>query len=282
VAGSVARRWGFRVAVVLPLFVLVVGAWQVNVVPVAAWLPAGAADGLFASQLARDGIASSGFDIHRVHYLALAAAHFAVITALILQLRRPRDHEAPMWQASVGLALAMATWPFVDTSSIPPFVPVVLVSVIVAGVLHPSAPLLRFPRNADRTMLLAAAALAVPLLLFGFGQIQIQMAGGAGDPHWVALHYNFMTEYALQLTVAAWAGASAMRGWQWSVGIAAGMAALVGVGFTFHANLSSSGGPLWGLLLVGWALLWIGLGVRRHRREAVADRPGSWEHVAVV
>lgn len=269
--GSVARRWAFRVAVGLPLFVLVVGAWQVNVVPVAAWLPAEVADDLLASQLARDGIPASGFHLHRVHYLALAAAHLALIAALILQLRRPIAHEAPMWQASAGLAVTMLTWLLVDTSSIPPFVPVILVAAIVAGLLHPTAPLRRLPRHVDRSMLLAGAALAVPLLVYGFGQLRIQMAGGSGDPHWVALHYNFMAEYAIQLTVAVWAGASAMRGWQWSVWIAAGMAALLGAGFVVHADLSSSRGPVWGLLLVGWALLWVALGIRRRRSETTVD-----------
>jgi hypothetical protein len=286
VGGADVRRWGFRVAVAVPLFVLVVGAWQVNLVLVAAWLPAEVADDLLGSQLARDGIAGSGFAIHRIHYLALAAAHLAVIAALVLQLRRPRDHEAPMWQASVGLGLAMTTWLLVDTTSIPPFVPVILISVVVAGALHPTAPVLRRPRAADPTMLLAAGALALPLLVFGAGQLRIQMAasGGSTDAHLTALHYNFMAEYALQLTVAAWAGASAMRGWRWSVRIAAAMAALLGLGFTVYPDLSSSRGPVWGLLLAGWGALWLWLGERRHRREGAVGtaEPSPREPIAAV
>lgn len=236
--------------------------------PIAAWLPAEVADKLLASQLARDGIATSPFDIHRVHYLGLAAAHLGVIAALTLQLRRPRAFEAPMWQASVGLALSLATWPLVDSSAIPPFVPVVLLGVLAAGVLHPSMPLLRIPRPGDPLMALVAAAVGIPMLVFGLGQLRIQMAAGAaGDPHWEALHYNFMAEYTIQLTVAARAGASRMRGWRWSVGIAAAMAALVGIGFTVHPHQASSRGPVWGMLLVGWALLWVALGRRRHLLE---------------
>ncbi len=265
------RWWAFRVAVALPLLALVVPLWKINAGIVTAWLPSSIIDPFHAPQLARDGIDFGTFSMHRVHYLTLAVSHIAVIVALSLQLRRPRAFAAPMWQAAVGLLLSLATWPLVDTSAIPGFVPVLLGLVVLAALLHPTSPLTRLPRPVDRPMVVLWALLAVPLALYTWGQERLQVTGVPGDAHWHGLHYNFMGEFGLQLLAAALIATTALSGWRVSAWIGSAMAALVGIGFIVHPTQASSRGLGWGLAMVGWAAAWAVAAERRARAAADSE-----------
>lgn len=266
------RWWAFRVAVALPLLVLVVPLWKINAGVVTVWLPSSIADPFHATQLARDGIEFGTFSMHRVHYLTLAVSHIAVIVALSLQLRRPRAFAAPMWQAAVGLLLSLATWPFVDTSAIPGVVPVLLGLVILAALLHPDAPLTRLPQPVDRPMVVLWVLLAGPLALYTWGQERLQVTGVPGDAHWHGLHYNFMGEFGLQLLAVGLIATTALSGWRVSAWIGGAMAALVGIGFIVHPGQVSSRGFGWGVAMVGWAAVWAVAAERRAR--ATADSAG--------
>jgi uncharacterized membrane protein YhaH (DUF805 family) len=172
-----------------------------------------------------------------------------------------------MWQASgsiaVSIVLLLLIRPPLET--VPTFVYVVLVMVVLLGFIHPGSALLQVPRPHDRPMTLLWLLAAVPALIYSFDQIGLQTSGVAADPHWANLHYQMVAEYGIHLTLVALLGATALGGWRITAWWAASMAALMGAAFIVYPNATSSGGAGWGVLLVAWAIAYAIATERRAR-----------------
>jgi hypothetical protein len=251
---------------------LVTQFWRVNLVPILVWFPDSFVNDFYASEI-------ETFSIHRIHYLALGLSHLLVTFGVVIQLWKPMKWIAPMWQASgamgVSVVLLLLVRPPLET--VPAFVYVVLVMVIVLGFIHPSSALLQFPRPHDRSMTLLSVLAAVPLLVYSFNQTGLQLSGVGADPHWALLHYQMVGEYGIHLTLVALLGSTTLRGWRVTAWWAASIAALMGSAFIVYQNAASSQGAGWGLALLVWAVAYATATERRarlNRPRTERVRPG--------
>lgn len=264
-AGDFVATWrtprgvAFYTIVVVLLVGINVAFWRVHLFPFLAWLPDDLLNDFYASGQGFEG----AFAPHKVHFLAIAANHWAMLIGLIVQFRNPISKIAPMWQATGVILLSAATWPFNDVSRIPPPVFAVLVLAVVAGLLHPADIFRRRPHVGSRTMAALWGLAIVPVVILLTSQMRLQMTGMPADPHWQGLHYNFMAEYALVLILVLGLGASSLPGWRYSVWTGGFLLALLGTGFVAFPDQTSSQGVLWGLVMIGFSVAWILLGEKR-------------------
>jgi hypothetical protein len=266
--------WGtfaFRAIIGVLLLGVTVTFWKVNLFPFLAWAPDGFLDTFYASQLEMDHITADSVASHTIHYLAIAATHWSFMVGLLMQFRKPINKVAPMWQATGGIAVVTITYPFIEVSRIPPPVFGVIGLALVAGLLHPAKIFLSFPRRWDRVMLALLAVAAVPTVRMIVDQIRFQASGVSTDPHWQGLHYNFMAEYGLVLLLVLALGATSLPGWRYSVWAGTFLTVLMGVGFVTHPTYVSSQGTVWGWSMVGFGVVWLLLGERRHRQSPTRD-----------
>jgi hypothetical protein len=265
------RRIAFYGVISLMLVSLGVVFWKVNVFWILAWLPGDVLEPVYAGQLEFD-MVPGPLAPHMVHYLALSASHVMVLVGLGVQLRRPWAKVAPIWQAAGALLLSVLTLPFVlvsvGQSHIPPPVLAVIALVVAAALLHPGNPLRNPPRPADRVMSGLWAIAALPAVLLTFSQFQSELTGSPADPHWQGLHYNIMAEFGLHVVLVGWLGASALSGWRLSASSVSFMMALLGIGFVVYPDLTGSHGPMWGVAMIGWAVLFVAAGEARNRRQS--------------
>lgn len=266
------RRITFYSIILVLLLGVGVTFWKVNLFPILAWFPDEVLNEFYASQLHFDHITSGEFAPHTIHYLAIAATHWSFMIGLMLQFKDPMSRVAPMWQVTGGIGLVTVTYPFADISRIPPPVFAIIGLALVAGFLHPSNMFKRRPGPWDKKMSSLAVLAAIPTVLLIVSQVGLQASGVEADPHWQGLHYNFMGEYGIVLLLVLALGASSLPGWRYSVWTATFLSALLGVGFVTHPQSSSSQGSLWGLAMVGLAVVWLVLGEKRHRSIARAER----------
>jgi hypothetical protein len=262
------RKVTFYAIVVILLVGLNVAFWRVHLFPFLAWLPDNFLNDFYASGQDFEG----PFAPHRIHMLAIAANHWALMIGLILQFKNPIDKVAPMWQATGVILLSAATWPFNDVSRIPPPVFAVLVLAVVAGLLHPSGILRLRPHVGRKAMAALWGLAAIPAIFLLISQMRLQMTGMPADPHWQGLHYNFMAEYALVLILVLGLGASTLPGWRYSVWTGGFLLGLLGAGFVAYPDQASSQGVAWGLAMIGLAAAWIVLGERRHVEVPSSER----------
>lgn len=262
------RKVAFYTIVVILLVGINVAFWRVHLFPFLAWTPDEFLNDFYASGQDFEG----AFAPHRVHFLAIAANHWAMMIGLIFQFRNPINKVAPMWQATGVLLLSAATWPFNDVSRIPPPVFAVLFLAVVAGLLHPAGIFRRRPHVGNKTMAALWGLAIVPVLLLLTSQMRLQMTGMPADPHWQGLHYNFMAEYALVLILVLGLGASSLPGWRYSVWTGGFLLALLGTGFFAYPDQTSSQGVFWGLVMIGFSAAWILLGEKRSAKGPSSDR----------
>jgi hypothetical protein len=252
--------------------------WKVNLFWMLAWLPEDFLERVYASQLEFDHV-TGPFGPHIVHYLTLSASHVIVLFGLALQLRRPWTKVALIWQSAGALFLSVLTLPFVlmsgGLSQAPPPVFAVMALVFAAALLHPGNPVQIPPKPANRLMTGLWMIAVIPAAVLVVSQLQLQLSGVPADPHWHGLHYNFMAEYGLHVLLVGLLGASALSGWRHSAWSASFMVGLFGAGSIVYPDLSGSQGPVWGIAMVVWAVLYLLAAESRHRRTPITRRAAT-------
>lgn len=208
--------------------------------------------------------------IHRHHMLAMSLAFWTGMVGMAAQLRRPEQKQAPLWAA---VAAVLVLWAFeLAFVGFDPFTLALVVPVLAVLALHPK----RLPEGGlsleGGPGRIVAAVGVVVALVYGYGQIRLQIVGLDVDPHVADDHYTFMAASATVLAVAALLGASNLTGARitaWMVGL---MAVITGAFFVGFPNYASSPGAVWGavVILLGLAYLMVvargwsgGEGVRR-------------------
>lgn len=251
------RKLGFKVVVGLLVLGLAI-QWWVVVTPALIWLPDGFVNDFFASRV-------DDFAIHRIHRLALALSHVTVLIGLVLQFRRPERNEAPMWQASAFFGAAVVLNLIIGPTSeqVPPPIWIIFGLGILAGVLHPTSPLLRLPRPADLRLLALVAVLVVPMLVYVIDQVGLQVSGVQADPHWAGSHYQFAGEFGVHLIFLGLVSSTEFTGRRVTAWMAGLSALWIGVASVVFPNQVSSLGIVWGAALAAWGLLFIAASMDR-------------------
>lgn len=245
------RRIAFYV--VLGLLVLALAIqWWVVLTPALVWLPDDFVNDFFSSRV-------DDFAVHRIHRLALALSHVTVLVGLAMQFRRPETKEAPMWQASAFFVVAVVLNLIIGPTSeqVPPPLWIIFGVGILAGVLHPTSPLLRIPRPVDQRLLALTAVVAVPLLFYVADQVGLQSTGVEADPHWAGSHYQFAGEFGIHLILLGFVSSTAFTGRRVTAWMAGLSALLMGIASAVFSDQASSLGLVWGAALAAWGLAFI-------------------------
>lgn len=261
---SRGRRIAFLVVVGLLVLVLAV-QWWVVVTPIFVWFPDGFVNDVFAPRV-------DEFSIHRIHRLALALSHVMVLVGLILQFRRPAEKKGPMWQTSAFFLFAIILNLVVRPTSeqLPPPLWIIFGLGVLAGILHPSSPLLHIPKVSDWRLGAMTLIMGIPMAIYALGQIGLQMGGVATDPHWVDSHYQFAGEFGFHLILVSLVSCTTFTGRRitaWMAGLAA---LLMGVASMVFPDLTSSLGVGWGLGLAVWGVVFVLMSERRARGAVMA------------
>lgn len=245
------RRIAFYVVAGLLVLALAI-QWWVVVTPAMIWLPDGFVDEFFSSRV-------DDFAIHRIHRLALALSHVVVLIGLALQFRRPETKEAPMWQVSgfFGAAIVLNLVVGPTSEQVPPPLWIIFGLGVLAGVLHPTSPLLAVPKPTDRRLLTLTAVVAVPVAFYVFDQVGLQISGVEADPHWASSHYQFVGEFGIHLILLGLVSSTAFTGRRVTAWMAGLSAVLMGAASVVFPDQTSSLGIVWGAALAAWGLLFI-------------------------
>lgn len=246
------RRSAFYI--VLGLLVLALAIqWWVVLTPALVWFPDGFVNDFFSSRV-------DDFAIHRIHRLALALSHVLVLIGLALQFRRPETKEAPMWQASgfFGAAIVLNLVIGPASEQVPPPLWIIFGLGVLAGVLHPTSPLLRVPKPpTDPRLLALTAVVAVPMVFYVFDQVGLQISGMEADPHWAGSHYQFAGEFGIHLILLSLVSSTAFTGTRVTAWMAGLSALLMGIASAVFSDQASSLGLVWGAALAAWGLAFI-------------------------
>lgn len=273
-----ARKTAFYAVVAILLVGIGVVFWKVNLFWLLAWLPGVFLERFYVSQLEFDHV-TGPFGPHVIHYLALSASHVIVIFGLALQLRRPWTKVAPMWQSAGALFLSVLTMPFVlvsgGLSQVPTPIFALMALVFTAAWLHPGNPVRKPPKPADRRMGGLWLIAVLPAVVLVVSQLQLELNGVPADPHQQGLHYNIMAEYGLYFLLVGLLGACALSGWRYSAWSASFMVALLGTGFVVYPDPFGSFGPVWGVVMILWAVLYLLATESRHRRNGATRRAAT-------
>ena len=261
-----ARAVAFYAAIGLLTFGLVFVEWWPLTLPVVVWLPDTVVNDFLADWVDQA-------SIHRIHLMAKGLAHVLIASSLVVQFRRPVASEAPMWQVSAFFAMAISVNLLAGntTEQVPLFIFVIFGLGILAGFLHPSSPLLKFPRPVDRRLLALTAVMAVPFGAYAIGQLGMQVDGVPADPHWAAVHYIFAAEIGFLLILLGFISSSGLTGRRttiWMTGLAA---VLMGLASVVYADQSSTLGVGWGASLVVWGFSFIGVGESGHHKISTTE-----------
>jgi len=273
--GSRARRIAFRtLAVLVSLWVLarvVFGLLEVGLM----WLPYET----LAPILEGHTDSATELEAHRSHFMSIGILAWAVMLAVVVQVRRPHRREAPMAWAIVfavsstilhGLNGTTGQWLLEEGT--------LLLPILALAMLHPRARYLyRLPTH-DRSMAGLAIVAAVPWLVFAVTQAQHQWRNLAGDIHAEPEHWAIVALMSVTITAAALIGAGDRRGWRlpaWFAAIASIIWAVHSL--VFPTGASAAAAP-WAIAAICWGIAFAAAIHHRHRREATETGVGS--HVA--
>lgn len=265
------RRIAFYVVAGLLVLALAI-QWWVVLTPAVVWLSDGFVNDFFSSRV-------DDFAIHRIHRLALALSHVVVLIGLALQFRRPETKEAPMWQASgfFGAAIILNLVIGPTSEQVPPPLWIIFGLGVLAGVLHPTSPLLRVPKPADRRLLALTAVVALPVVFYVFDQVALQISGAEADPHWAGSHYQFAGEFGIHLILLGLVSSTAFTGRRVTSWMAGLSALLMGAASVVFPDQTSSPGIVWGSALAAWGLLFI---VTSERAGGETSPPNRGKRIA--
>jgi hypothetical protein len=200
------------------------------------------------------------FASHEIHVFAQGVITWAIIGAILANLRRPVKQVGSAWVYGIISIFGYAM--FLLLGDLPAEVVPILAAVLAVGVLafvaHPSRlrDRLRPVGPASLTMLGMLVLAAIPLLVYGFSHLATYRASGPGDEHWEFGHWIIMAVYAFAvLPIAAIAGLR-VSGWRspaWTAGL---MVALLGVASLVLDAPSQLATP-WALGAVVWGVAFI-------------------------
>lgn len=269
--GGSVRKVAFNVVAGLLVLALAI-QWWVVLTPAVVWLPDGLVNDIFSSRV-------DDFAIHRIHRLALALSHVLVMIGLALQFRRPETKEAPMWQASgfFGAAIVLNLVIGPTSEQVPSPLWIIFGLGVLAGVLHPTSPLLRVPKPTDPRLLALTAVVAVPMVFYVFDQVGLQIFGMEADPHWAGSHYQFAGEFGIHLILLSLVSSTAFTGTRVAAWMAGLSALLMGAASVVFPDQTSSLGSVWGAALAAWGLLFI---ITSERGRGETSAPNRTKRIA--
>lgn len=223
--------------------------------PALVWLPDGFVNAFSAPRL-------DAFAIHRIHRPASGLTTDVVLAGLLVQFLRPSAREAPMWQVSAFFTMAIVLNLIIRPTpeQLPPFLWIIFALGILAGLLHPSSPLSRVPKLADRRLLVLTAAMAIPYAFYAVQNVSLQMSGVPSDRHWAGSHYQFVAEFPFHLILLGLVSSTTLTGRAITIWMAGVSAVLMGLASTVFRSQTSSLGVAWGLALVAWGVAFIVVG----------------------
>lgn len=205
---------------------------------------------------------------HFIHDVAFTTLAVTMLTGLAAQLGAPTRRVAAML-ATLAFPAAFVLVVTPTTGFVFPPLIVMLALAAIATASHPaSRDLLRPTRRPDRVTLALAGLWAVPGVVYAVGQLGLQRAAEAADPHAQVGHWAGMGVFALVVALLAVVAARRPAGWRVAAGLAAVTAALVGAASVGFPTLPSSFGVGWGLGAIAWA---IAVGAA----STVGSRPGA-------
>ena len=209
--------------------------------------------------------------VHRGHFNNIGIVAWALVPAILVQLRRPEERVAAMLQA-VGIVLAgtvlyglsgsLRDWLLEELT--------LLVPILLLAVLHPRArDLVRRPRL-DRTMAALVALAAAPWLAFAASQAQLQWRDAVGDPHAAMEHWATSALMAVLIVLAGLIGSTDHAGWR----LPAWVAALASIDHGMHSlafpDVPSNASTSWAVAAVVWGCAYALAIVLRSRRPPTA------------
>jgi len=258
--GFRVRRIVFRVAAwVTSLEVVVLFVFGLMEV-VFMWLP----DATLMSRF--DDITAADL-VHRGHFSSVGIVAWALVVAVLVQLRKPQKRVAAMLLAVAvvlagtvvyGLSGSLADWLLEEIT--------LLVPVLLMASLHPRAgDLVRRPRL-DRNMAGLVAVAAVPWSVFAFAQAQLQWRNVAGDPHAEMEHWATSALMAIVIVLAGLIGSTNHTGWR----LPAWVAALASIDYGLHSlvfpEAASAASTMWAVAAIVWGCTYAVTIVQRSRQ----------------
>jgi hypothetical protein len=194
--------------------------------------------------------------VHRVHNLGYGNLGYGALVGillaapLVLQARRPEERPAAMQQALV-VAAAMVVAE-VLSSDFDPFVPAVLLVLVIVATMHPARrDLARVEGPPSVALAVPAVAASIPLVWFALHEASLQRNGSPAYPHVRMHHWTTMAGLGIGIATVALLAAGRPRGWRipaWCAGLAAVAYGLASVAYPAYAGASGRG---WGAVAVG-------------------------------
>lgn len=261
-AWSKPRRIAFRIfSILVALFTLAFFAFGL-LEAVFMWLPGETLTTMFEGEEYEGGLL-----IHRTHFMAIGLVAWAIVPAVLVQLRKPWKRVAPMLQAVVaaiagaiayGLSGTLAEWATEDLIIVIPF--------LGLAALHPRAREI-FSRRPefDSGLLRMAAAAALPWAVYAGTQARLQLLNEPGDPHAGIEHWASAFVLAVMMIACATIGASDHQGWRlsaWTAGLAT---ATFGLHSLVFSGLASALPTFWAVAAMAWGVGYLVLTVQRSR-----------------
>lgn len=191
--------------------------------------------------------------IHRWHEIAWGVIEGVIIfTGLVAVLWRTRERVPAMQQVFAGCLALIATMLLARVFD--PFTGVFIALVAVAALLHPARrELLSMHGRFDPALLGLAAVAAVPLVTYALGQIAVDNAAPANDPHASMAHYAGTTAAALGIPLVAVVASLRRTGSAIPRWTAAAAAFALGAASLIYPAQDSSFGLVWGAAAIAWA-----------------------------
>lgn len=216
------------------------------------------------------------FETHRSHLMSIGIVSWALVSAVVTQVRRPHRREAQMAWAVViivggavvfGLSVTPRQW-LLQSGTL-------LLPIVVLAILHPRARnLYRLPTH-DRYMLGLAGLAAVPWLVFAVTQAQHQWRNLAGDSHAESQHWAAVALMALTIAAAAVIGSSDRPGWR----LPAWFAAIATIIWAVHSLVfpaaTSAATTSWAIAAIVWGIAFAATTLQRQRRQATTTAASS-------
>jgi hypothetical protein len=217
---------------------------------------------------------------HELHWFAIGVYTWAMMIAILANLRRPAAHVGAAWTYTLGTVLTFVL--VLALADLPVEVVPILVAAIGVAVLaffaHPSSLRAKVtPVERPSPALFALLVLAaIPLVVYAFGQLQTHLGSGAGDEHFEFGHWVVMGVYGLLAPALGAVAASKVSGWRVPLWISGLMVAALGVGSLGISAVSQLQTP-WALLAVVWGVAFVAMGERESRRSAGPVQPSQLE-----
>jgi hypothetical protein len=207
--------------------------------------------------------------IHRFHFLSGALGYGVLLgVSLLVCAWRPEAID-PFWVAvSAGVAATLAgivSGDFISGVWFP-----APISIVVLLLLHPARGAVVDVAGVDIGGAVLALVALVPATAYALTQAELQRNGVPADPHVEFHHYSGMAAYVFAVPLAAFAGALLAPGRRIAVWIVGLSSAGLGVSSLLLSDYVGAFDPLWAWLLIGWAVVYVGLEELTAKREPVA------------